>query len=110
MSNTKLISPLEILERIKVIDSFEGHYDNLSGTLEWYDKERELIIYATPNWQTDGEVPFDVAINNDEVDSLGYEHLFTIKMVEGDIDTQFNHYLNVLLMVINSYKDLPKVK
>jgi hypothetical protein len=106
----KSITPLEILEKIKVIGSFVGYYDNLSGTLEWYDKDREITIYATPNWETDGEIPFDVAINNDEIDSLGDEHIFTIKMVEGDIDTQYTHYLNVLLMVMNHFSEFPKVK
>ena len=70
MNKNKIITPLEILEKIKVIGSFVGYYDNLSGTLEWYDKEREITIYATPNWETDGEVPFDVAINNDKVETV----------------------------------------
>jgi hypothetical protein len=105
----KTITPLEILERIKVIGSFIGHYDNLSGTLEWYDEGRDVSIYATPNWETEGEVPFDVAINNDKVDSLGYEHIVTIKMVDGDVDEQYVHYINVLMMIMNNYKDLPKI-
>lgn len=106
----KSITPLEILERIKVIGSFVGYYDNLSGTLEWYDKDRDITIYATPNWLTDGEIPFDIAINNDEVESLGYDHIVTIKMVDEDIESQYVHYLNVLMMIMNNYKDLPKVK
>ena len=109
MNKKKIITPLEILEKIKVIGSFVGYYDNLSGTLEWYDKEREITIYATPNWETDGEVPFDITINNDKVE-MGYDHIFTIKMVDGDIDTQYLHYINVLLMVMNHYNEFPKVK
>ncbi len=106
MSNSKWISPLEILEKIKVIGSFVGYYDNLSGTLEWYDKDRDITIYATPNWETDGEVPFDVCEPNDGE----YEHIFIIKMINGDKDKQYLHYVNVLLMVMNSYNKFPKVK
>jgi hypothetical protein len=106
MSNSKWISPLEILEEIKVIGSFVGYYDNLSGTLEWYDKDRDITIYATPNWEIDGEVPFDVCEPNDG----DYDHIFTIKMIKGDKDEQYLHYLNVLLMVVNRYNEFPKVK
>jgi hypothetical protein len=110
MRKNKVITPFEILQRIKVIGSFVGYYDNLSGTLEWWDKERDITIYATPNWETEGEVPFDIAVNNDEVESLGYEHIVTIKMVDEDIESQYVHYLNILMMIMNQYKDLPKVK
>jgi hypothetical protein len=106
MSNSKWISPLEILKEIEVIGSFVGYYDNLSGTLEWYDKEKDITIYATPNWETDGEVPFDVCEPNDGE----YDHIFTIKMIDGDKDEQYLHYLNVLLMVVNRYNEFPKVK
>jgi hypothetical protein len=110
MRKNKTITPLEILERIKEIESFVGHYDNLSGTLEWYDKDRDITIYATPNWDgNDGEVPFDVAINNDKVESMGYDHIVTIKMVDEEIETQYVHYVNVLLMIMNNYKDFPKL-
>jgi hypothetical protein len=106
MNNNNWISPLEILEEIKVIGSFVGYYDNLSGTLEWYDKDRDITIYATPNWLNDGEVPFDVSEPNDGE----YEHICTIKMIDGDKDEQRLHYLNVLLMVVNNYNEFPKVK
>jgi hypothetical protein len=106
MSNSKWISPLEILEDIKVIGSFEGHYDNLSGTLEWYDRGRDITIYATPNWETDGEVPFDISKPNDG----DFEHIFIIKMINGDKGEQYLHYINVLLMVMNHYNEFPKVK
>jgi hypothetical protein len=106
MSNSKWISPLEILEEIKVIGSFVGYYDNLSGTLEWYDKDRDITIYATPNWETDGEVPFDIIKPNDG----DFEHICTIKMINGDKGEQYLHYLNVMLMVMRNYTEYPKVK
>lgn len=95
------ITPMEILKEIKEIGSYEGHFDSLSGTLEWFDKEREITIYATPNWKTEGEVPFDVNLDNE----IGYHNVCTIKMVEGDKSTQLTHYLNVLMMIMNHYKD-----
>ena len=106
MSNNKWISPLEILDEIKVIGSFVGYYDNLSGTLEWYDKDRDITIYATPNWETDGEVPFDVCYPNDG----DMNHVCTIKMIKGEKNEQYLHYLNVLMMIMYNYKDFPKVK
>ena len=95
------ITPMEIVKEIKEIGSYEGHFDSLSGTLEWFDKEREITIYATPNWKTEGEVPFDVNLDNE----IGYHNVCTIKMVEGDKSTQLTHYLNVLMMIMNHYKD-----
>ncbi len=101
MSNTMWISPLEILKEIKVIGSYVGHYDNLSGALEWYDKDRDITIYGTPNWETDGEVPFDVTTPNDG-DS---HHICTIKMIKGDKIEQYVHYINILLMIMNHYNE-----
>ena len=95
------ITPMEIVKEIKEIGSYEGHFDSLSGTLEWFDKEREITIYATPNWKTEGEVPFDVNLDNE----IGYHNVCTIKMVKGDKSTQLTHYLNVLMMIMNHYKD-----
>ena len=103
-STNKWITSEQILKEVSEIGSFKGYIDSLSGTLEWYDKERELTIYATPNWENDGEVPFDVNYDSD----LGYHHICTIKMIDGDISSQFTHYLNVLLMIMNHYKDFPK--
>jgi hypothetical protein len=101
MNNRNWITPLEILEEIKVIDSYVGYLDSMSGTLEWYDKNRDITIYATPNWETDGEVPFDVATPNDG----DIHHICTIKMVTGDKSTQLVHYLNVLMMIMYHYKE-----
>jgi hypothetical protein len=106
MSNSKWISPLEILKEIEVIGSFVGYYDNLSGTLEWYDKDRDITIYATPNWEIDGEVPFDVCEPNEGE----FSHIFTIKMIDDIKGKQYLHYINVLLMVMRNYTEYPKVK
>lgn len=98
------ITPMEIVKEIKEIGSYEGHFDSLSGTLEWFDKEKGISIYATPNWETEGEVPFDVNVD----DEVGYHNVCTIKMVKGDNSTQLTHYLNVLMMIMNHYSEFPK--
>lgn len=104
MSNSKWISSEEILKEISEIGNFKGKYTNVSGTLEWYDEERDFTIYATPNWETDGEVPFDV----DRGGGSEVWNVCTIKMVDDTKTTQFTHYLNVLMMIMNHYKDFPK--
>jgi hypothetical protein len=96
------ISSEEILSEISEIGSFKGSMDSMSGTLEWRDEERELTIYATPNWETDGEVPFDVDRGNG--DELW--NVCTIKMIDGTKSEQFLHYLNVLMMIMNHYGNI----
>ncbi len=103
MNNINWINSEEILKEVSEIGSFKGHLDSLSGTLEWYDKERELSIYATPNWDgNEGEVPFDVMYGDETY------HVCTIKMVRGSKSEQYLHYLNVLMMIMNHYKEYPK--
>jgi len=94
------ISSENVLETITEIGEFEGSLDNMSGTLEWYNKKSGVTIYATPNWNIEGEVPFDVSTNGGECD---YHNVFTIKLINGDISTQCTHYLNVLRIVMNHY-------
>jgi hypothetical protein len=101
---TKYISSEEILKEVSEIGSFKGSIDGMSGALEWYDKEREITIYATPNWEEEGLVPFDVSI-----DGRDYFHVCTIKMVDDTISEQFLHYLNVLMMIMNNYNNFPKL-
>jgi hypothetical protein len=104
MNNSKWINSEEILKQISEIGNFKGSIDILSGALEWYDKSRDLTIFATPNWNTDGEVPFDV----DRGSGLEIWNVCTIKMVDEDKSTQFTHYLNVLMMIMNHYSEFTK--
>ncbi len=78
--------------------------DTLSGVLEWYDKDRDFTIFATPNFINDGEVPFDI----DRGSGLEIWNVCTIKMVDEDESTQFTHYLNVLMMIMNHYSQFTK--
>lgn len=95
------ISSEEILSEISEIGSFKGSIDSMSGTLEWWDEERDLTIYATPNWETEGEVPFDVNRGN----GMEMWNVCTIKMIDGTKSEQFLHYINVLMMIMNHYEN-----
>ena len=103
-TTNKWISSEEILDVITNIGSFNGRIHNLNGTLEWYDRERDFTIYATPNWENDGEVPFDI----DRGGGSEIWNVCTIKMIDDTKTTQLTHYLNVLMMIMNHYKDYPK--
>jgi hypothetical protein len=96
------ISSEEILKEISEIGSFKGFINTMSGVLEWYDKENDITIYATPNWETDGEVPFQV----DRGSGMEIWDVCTIKMIDGTKSEQFTHYLNVLIMIINHYGNI----
>jgi hypothetical protein len=95
------ISSEEILSEISEIGSFKGSMDSMSGTLEWWDEDRDISIYATPNWETEGEVPFDV----NRGDGMEIWNVCTIKMIDGTKSEQFVHYLNVLMMIMNHYEN-----
>lgn len=102
--NNVWITPQDIIKEIYEIGDYTGHFDNMSGTLEWYNKKKDITIFATPNWSEKGEVPFDV------MDSEGeYDNIVTIKMVSGDIPKQLTHYLNVLMMIMNHYSEFPNL-
>jgi hypothetical protein len=72
---TNVITPKDVLEFGKEINGFTGHYDTMSGTLEWNDKNGN-IIYATPNWYDDGITPFDFADEDGNYETIS--KLFTM--------------------------------
>ena len=96
------ISSEEILKEVSEIGNFKGSINTMSGVLEWWDKENDITILATPNWETEGEVPFDI----DRGGGMEYWNVCTIKMIDGDKGEQFTHYLNVLMMIMNHYKNI----
>ncbi len=96
------ISSEEILSEVSEIGNFKGFIDSMSGTLTWYDEKSDITILATPNWDIDGEVPFDVDRGSgDEI-----WNVCTIKMINGSKSEQFTHYLNVLMMIMNHYGNI----
>ncbi len=99
---TKYISYNEILEEIREVGDYKANVDSCSGVLEWYNSKKHITIYATPNWEEDGLVPFDVSEDGND-----YYNVCTIKMVRGSIREQITHYLNVLMMIMNHYNEFP---
>ena len=96
------ISSEEILSEVSEIGNFVGYIDGMSGVLEWFDKENDITIMATPNWETEGEVPFDV----DRGSGMEIWNVCTIKMIDGTKGEQLTHYLNVLMMIMNHYGNI----
>jgi hypothetical protein len=100
--NKSYINSEQILSEVSKIGRFTGYIDSMVGALEWRDDERQLTIYATPNWETDGEVPFDI----DRGDGAEQWTVCTIKMISGTTGEQLSHYLNVLMMIMNHYGNI----
>jgi hypothetical protein len=77
------------------ISGWEVVEEPMSGTLCWYPPNmKNVIIYATPNWETDGVVPFDFYDGSDT-----YNSLFTLNL-NGSIDNQLEQYKFGLLKSI----------
>jgi len=99
--NNPFINSSDVLNFSKEINGFTPYLDNMSGTLEWNDKNGN-IIYATPNWSEDGIVPFDFADENGNYDTLS--QLYT-----KNYPTKFEQlivYFNTLLELTNNLEEL----
>lgn len=83
----------KILENVDSIEGWTPSICRMSGTLEWTHSESDTVIYATPNWDTDGMTPIAMLFDDSE-----YEHVSQFETP--DIDT----YVKVITMVLNSVK------
>jgi hypothetical protein len=99
--NTNLINVSDVLNFSKEINGFTPYFDNLSGTLEWNDKNGNTI-YATPNWSEEGIVPFDFADSDGNYDTIS--HLF-IQNYPNKFE-QLIVYFNTLLELTNNLEEL----
>ena len=81
---------------LKEIDGWGVSECTMSGTIEW-DDGNGTFIYATPNWDEDGQVPF--AIFTEE--SGEYE---TVKILSFDdsstIESQLQDYTKLIQNII----------
>ena len=59
-STQDFITEKNIIEAAKEINGFKASLCNMSGSLEWYNKDLDLTFWATPNWEKDGETPFSL--------------------------------------------------
>jgi hypothetical protein len=66
---------VEVLENIiikdnKTINGFEFYQDNMTGAFEW-SKDPYYMFYATPYWEHENIIPFDVSnFDGDNLESL----------------------------------------
>lgn len=67
--------------------------EQFSGCIHWYHPEKDSLIYATPNWERDGEVP--IATFNEETDN--YENLMNVNLQYGStIEEQLEYYKHTI--------------
>ncbi len=73
-----------------------------AGCIVWTSKSSKHLVYATPNWVGEGEVPFQVNINRTFNDDDYYEAA-VLKFRNGTpLADQKKLYLNMLKVLIDS--------
>jgi hypothetical protein len=85
------------------IDGWTPSFDSMSGTLHWENEDVSgLGIYATPHWDKDGEVPFDVW---EEVGD--YEDRWAILKLNWDdnVEAQLDEYVKMLRSILTEYSN-----
>lgn len=82
-----------IIENVVELQGWTPSECRMSGTLEWTKPDSDVVVYATPNWDTDGMTPIATLIDDED-----YTHITEFKTP--DLET----YLNVVGMVLNSLK------
>ena len=65
----KYITLEYIVNNVPSIEGWSPYIDSMSGTLEWSNGGNGWI-YATPNWNQDGEVPVDFGNDSGEYNSM----------------------------------------
>jgi hypothetical protein len=65
----KYITSEYIVNNVPSIEGWSPYIDSMSGTLEWSNGGNGWI-YATPNWNQDGEVPVDFGNDFGEYNSM----------------------------------------
>jgi hypothetical protein len=75
--------------------------DSMSGALEWYRKNTDTVrVYATPNWETDGVVPFALSYEDGE-----YYNVTTLELnLRETIEYQLNQYISVISTILSNIK------
>jgi hypothetical protein len=63
----------------------------MSGVIEFTNPNRELVLFATPNWDEDGKVPFAVVDEDGEYDEIS----FPLEL-EGSIENQLQQYIETI--------------
>jgi hypothetical protein len=77
--------------------------ENMTGCIGWYnryDVERDVIIYATPHWESEGVVPVEAITSDGGCESL---HTFELSLRES-VEYQLNQYISILATIIHNYE------
>jgi hypothetical protein len=73
------------------INGWTPYEDSMSGVIEFTNPNRELVLFATPNWDEDGKVPFAIVDEDGEYDEIS----FPLEL-EGSIENQLNQYIKFI--------------
>jgi len=75
--------------------------DRMSGCLNYVKAgDYPNVVYATPHWNEDGEVPVDISYENGD-----YENLTTIHLdMDESIEYQLNQYIAVISVILSKLK------
>ena len=94
----KYLSTTDV-EKMKSINNFNPIFKSEIGTIEWISDKSELIIYATPNWKTEGTCPFaySIGVDGDHVNFI------TLEFKDMSIDIQSEKYIETIKKIIVEY-------
>jgi len=70
--------------------------ESMSGTIEWSNPKYSSVVYATPNWETDGVTP--IAITYEDGD---YDDIITFNL-SGSISEQLHQYKTIVQSVLEN--------
>jgi hypothetical protein len=72
--------------------------DSRSGTIEWYNENYDVVVYATPNWDgEDGTCP----IAHSNIETGDYTHIGSISLIGLSMEQQIEKYRNIVEEVVS---------
>ena len=96
MSTQKYIQSEDVISW-GLIQTYVPYLDERSGTVEWYDSESDRVVYATPNWEEEGQFP--IAYSN--IETGDYTHVGTVSLIGLSMEQQIEKYRNIVEEVIS---------
>jgi len=81
---------------IKSIGDWNVSEDSMSGTIEWYKENFDVVVYATPNWEEDGVTPIAITYENGDYDDIISFNL------SGSISEQLHQYETTIQSVLEN--------
>jgi hypothetical protein len=71
----------------------------MSGALEFHSPTTDTILFATPNWDEDGYVPFAIQDENDEYYSIAHS-----LELSGSIEEQLSQYVSQIELITSQLR------